>query len=180
MAIKKLGIGTVTQGEMQAQTAFSLITAILHIPNPMPPIQMLLIMGCYIHTNRNQMIEQAKREGCSHLLFVDTDVIFGPDAINKVIAADKDVVGGRYNKRTFPIVSTVPQDIKELAQVPFVPTGFLLINMEVFEKIPSPWFGFDEETDSDDHYFCKKAIDAGYAIWCDPTIQIGHLGQAIF
>lgn len=178
MVIKKLGIGCVTAGEMQAQTAFSLITAILHI-NPLPKIQMLLILGCYIHVNRNKMIEQAKREGCSHLLFVDTDVLFGPDAINKLIQSDKEIIGGRYNKRTFPIVSTVP-DINELSTVPFVPTGFLLINMVVFDKVKGPWFGFDEETDSDDHFFCKKAIDAGYEVWCDPTIQIGHLGTAVF
>src|SRR5438552_5615559 len=105
---------------MRAQTAFSLITAILHI-SPMPPVQMLLILGCYIHINRNKMVEQARREGCSHLLFVDTDVIFGPDAINKLIAADKDIVGGRYNKRGFPITSTVPGDFTELTSVPFVP-----------------------------------------------------------
>lgn len=182
MEIKKLGIGTVTEatnGEMKAQTAFSLITAILST-DPLPPLQMLLILGCYIHENRNRMVEQAKREGCSQLLFVDTDVLFGPDALTKVLKADKDIVGGRYNKKAFPIVSTVPGDFKELTSVPFVPTGFLLINMEVFETIKAPWFGFDENADSDDQYFCNKAIAAGYQVWCDPTIQIGHLGQAIF
>jgi len=179
MTVSKLGIGTVTQGEMQAQTAFSLITAILHI-KPMPAIQMLLVTGCYIHTNRNKMVEQAKREGCSHLLFIDTDVIFGPDGIMKLLMADKDIAGGRYNKRSFPIEFIVPGEMTELTSVPFIPTGFLLINMEVFDKISSPWFGFDENTDSDDHYFCKKAIAAGYEIWCEPSIRIGHLGTAIF
>lgn len=178
--IGKLGIGTVTRGGMEAETAFSLITAILSLPNPLPQIQMLLIKGCYVHTNRNQMVLQAQREGCSKLLFVDTDVIFGTNAINKLIQSEKDIVGGRYNKHAFPIISTVPGDFKELTSVPFVPTGFMLINMEVFDKIGAPWFGFDEETDSDDHFFCKKAIAAGYDVWCDPTIQIGHMGPAIF
>ena len=29
-------------------------------------------------------------------------------------------------------------------------------------------------------YFCLKAKDAGYEIWCDPTMDIGHIGEYIY
>lgn len=174
--ITKLGVAIVTAGEMKARTACALISA---LPNIGVPFQMFLAEGCYIHYNRENAVKMAFEAGCSHILFVDTDMFFDYDAIKRLIDHNLDIVGGRYNKRVVPLVSTVP-DITELSKVPFVPTGFLLINMEVFTKIGAPYFSFEDGAESEDVYFCNKAIASGYDIWCDPTIQIGHLGTATF
>lgn len=177
--VTKLGVGLVTQGEIQAKTACCLITA---IPNTQVPVQMLLSESCYIHYNREEVVDMAIRFECSHLLFVDSDMFFPQDAIKKLIDADKDIVGGRYNKRVVPLQSTVKEDIKELSEVAFVPTGFLMINMEVFKKLQKPFFFFEkgDRNSSEDLWFCERAKEAGFKIWCDPTIQIGHLGIAMF
>ena len=174
--ITQLGIGLVTSGEIQAKTACSIISA---LPNGFP-IQMLLGESCYIHMNRESVVDLAFKTGCSHLLFVDSDMLFGNDAITKLIAHDVPIVAGRYNKRYPPHASTVPGDLKELTEVPFVPTGFLLIDMEVFKKIGKPYFSFNDGAESEDVYFCNKAIKNGYKVYVDPTIQIGHIGTAIF
>ena len=173
--ITKLGIGIVTQGMMEAQTACALISA---LPNINVPFQMLLSMGCYIHYNRESIINMAFEMECSHVLFIDTDVMFQYDAITRLMSHNLSIVGGRYNKKVFPAVSTVP-GITELSSVPFVPTGFLLIDMEVFKKIGKPYFSLDG-AESEDVYFCNKAISNGYEVYCDPTIEIGHLGTAMF
>lgn len=175
--VKKLAIGTPTQGSVEARMAFSLVTA---VRNTNLPVQLFLGIGCYIHQNRDVIVRQALEEGCSHLLFVDSDVMFPHDAINKLIAHDVDIVGARYNKRILPIESTVKGEFKELTEVPFVPTGFLLINMEVFKKIGKPYFSFEDGAESEDVYFCDKAIKNGFKVYCDPTIEIGHLGTAVF
>lgn len=175
--ITKLGVGIVTKGEMEARTACCLIVA-LNQANV--PSEMLLGEGCYIHLNREYVTELAKKVGCSHLLFVDTDVMFDGDAIKKLIDADKDIVGGRYNKRMMPIESTVKENITELSEVAFLPTGFMLINMEVFNKMPAPYFSFESGAESEDKYFCDKAIANGIKVWCDPTINIGHIGKVVF
>jgi len=173
--ITKLGVGLVTSGQMEAQMVGSLISALISTP---VSFQILLSMGCYIHYNRENVVKMAFETDCSHLLFVDSDVVFGPDSIKQLIAHDKEIIGGRYNKKVMPLVSTVP-NITELSEVPFVPTGFLLIDMEVFKKIGAPYFSLDS-AESEDVYFCDKAIKNGYKVWCDPTIQIGHLGTALF
>jgi GT2 family glycosyltransferase len=174
--ITKLGVGIVTQEDIKAHTACSLIVALQHAG---VPFQMLLAMGCYIHVNRQMIVDQAIQEGCSHLLFVDTDVVFGADAIKRLIDNNVDIVGGRYNKRIFPIESTVKDDISELSEVKFVPTGFLLINVDVLKKMDGKCFSHDG-AESEDMYFCQKAIELGYKVYCDPTIQIGHIGTTIY
>ncbi len=174
----KLGIGIATQGEIQAITACSLITAIQSLKQGIQT-QMLLAIGCYIHMNRNIIVQQAIDQDCTHLLFIDSDVTFDQFAIQKLIDHNLDIVGGRYNKRILPLTSTVP-DITTLSEVPFVPTGFLLINMEVIKKMKKPYFFFDKKNESEDLYFCNKAIALGYKVYCDPEISIGHLGIAMY
>lgn len=180
MKITKLGIAMVTAGMMEARTGFSLATAMLSVPVQM---QMFLGIGCYIHNNRDTCVRQAKEAGCSHLLFVDSDVMFGPESIVKLmkhIEGGLDIVAGRYNKKIYPAQSTVKEDIKVLSEVEFVPTGFLLVNMEVYNKIGKPYFSFENGAESEDYYFCMKAKKNGFKVYCDPTIEIAHLGTAIF
>lgn len=178
--VTKLGIAMVTAGMMEARTGFCLATAMLNTPVQM---QMFLGIGCYIHNNRDTCVRQAMENNCTHLLFVDSDVMFKEDSINTLIKHAEngiDVVAGRYNKKILPVQSTVKEDIKELSEVEFVPTGFLLVNMEVYKKIGKPCFSFSKDAESEDYYFCMRAKEMGYKIYCDPTIEIAHLGTAIF
>lgn len=167
-----------TGGLCEARTAFSLATAMMSVPAPM---QLFLGIGCYIHHNRDVIVRQALENECSHLLQLDGDVMFNHDAIAKLMERNVDIVGARYNKKILPVESTVKQELNgQMAEVPFVPTGFILINCDVFKKIGKPWFSFMDDAESEDVYFCDKAKKHGFKIYCDPTIQIGHLGTAVF
>jgi GT2 family glycosyltransferase len=64
----------------------------------------------------------------------------------------------------------------------FVGTGVCLINMDVFKKLKAPYFAFTVDkngqvANGEDGTFCDKARKAGYRVWCDPTISVGHLGE---
>ena len=63
--------------------------------------------------------------------------------------------------------------------------GWVLIKHGVFEnpEMKYPWFApqmqvFDsgevQDMCGEDVSFCLEAIKAGYEIWCDPTIRVGH------
>ena len=69
--------------------------------------------------------------------------------------------------------------------------GWLLIQKGVFEdfdengkkKIEYPWFapkmqvfesGNVQDMCGEDVSFCLDAKEAGYEIWCDPRIRVGH------
>lgn len=49
--------------------------------------------------NRNYLAAQAVKRDCTHVLFVDDDMIYEPDTLDKLLAADKDVVGANYSVR---------------------------------------------------------------------------------
>ena len=76
----------------------------------------------------------------------------------------------------------------DLPQEPFkcfaLGTGCMLIKMSVFDKIEKPYFYYgdagQEGLMSEDVYFCDKAHQAGYDVWCDPTIEVGHVGKYIY
>jgi len=66
-------------------------------------------------------------------------------------------------------------------EFPWVGMGFMLIKYGVFEKIPYPWF-YDDcirigniiGNRGDDISFCKKAHEAGFKIYIDPALRVGH------
>lgn len=77
-----------------------------------------------------------------------------------------------------------------------VATGFMMIQRQVFEtlaKVHPEWYHKDVNSDNmlysffdflvtpegyigEDFLFCKRAIEAGYTCWIDPTIKLGHMG----
>ena len=63
--------------------------------------------------------------------------------------------------------------------------GWLLIKNGVFENegMPYPWFapkmqvfesGEVQDMCGEDVSFCLDAKEAGFEIWCDPKIRVGH------
>ncbi len=147
-------------------------------------------MGCEIASSRNRAVAAAKEAGASHLLFVDYDMCFPPDAVSKLLASDKDVIGADYNMRKDPPKSTaIPVDPDVIKDAPFecqaLGTGLMLIKMSVFDKYPSPWFlfGYDDKGElrfGEDTYFCQRAKQAGCTVFADPTLGTKHIGEQLF
>ena len=189
----KLGIGMATTGQIKSQTVFSLIQTIKHLP---VDFEFILKEGSILHYGREQIVKMAIEHKCTHLLFVDSDMSFGGDAVNRLIARNKDIVGVHYNRKGSPPTTTVNMEadkkarLKEIAPDGFttcdtVATGFVLINLDVFKKIDHPWFFFESDkegelTRGEDYWFCDKARKAGYDIWVDLTIPVKHIGDYLY
>lgn len=160
------------------------------------PVHIIIREGVYVQENRYEIVKGAQKEGCSHLLLLDADMSFAASAIDALIALDKDIVGASYNLRYLPLTTTVKfadetgtiiaKDAKDIPTVPFpcwsVGFGFTLINMQVFEKIPQPWFYIEHAADGslqtgDDVWFCRAANQSGYEVWADPTLGVKHIGD---
>lgn len=154
--------------------------------------------------NRNYCVVQAKKNNSDYLLFVDDDMTFPDDTLDRLISHKKEIIGVASNSRILPLSTTVglmdeegnymhPDKNptwkmklpEELFKAYFVGTGVMLIDMKVFEKLSKPYFTFTSNEDGkvikgEDGYFCEEAKKAGYEIWCDPTISIGHIGDFIY
>ena len=137
--------------------------------------------GCYIEDNRNGCVNFFLNSGIplTHLLWIDTDMQFPEDALLRLLAHDKDIVGANYRTRTPPyscagIYENGDTEIMRpgLRLMKQIPTGFLLVKFEVYQKLPFPWFkpGLSHEA-RDDVYFCRLAQAHGYKIWCDNDLS---------
>lgn len=76
----------------------------------------------------------------THLMFIDSDIRFDIDAIEKLIDADKDITGGLYPVKGYPIRYVVngveePELDGDLEEVRHVGTGFMMIKRNVIEKM---------------------------------------------
>tara|TARA_B100001287_G_scaffold257879_1_gene243814 strand:+ start:147 stop:920 length:774 start_codon:yes stop_codon:yes gene_type:complete len=89
--------------------------------------------------------------------------------------------GGVMNHETIESISKR----KKPFTVDYTGFGWLLIKHGVFEHegLPYPWFapkmqvfesGEVQDMCGEDVSFCLDAIEAGFKIWCDPRIRVGH------
>lgn len=145
--------------------------------------------------NRNYIAAQSLKNLCTHLLLTDDDMVYEKDVLTRLLKHDKDVIGGTYNtkyesqEKVIEFLDEIPEGRREHemeGKSPFkckaLGGGMLLIKTEIFRKIPQPWFGYKWFDNgmvqmSNDWFFCEKAIEAGYDIWCDPTLEIKHLAE---
>lgn len=173
---------------MKAKTAHATGALMLHSADKI--IDFLLIQSCDIASSRTWLAKQALEKDATHLLFIDSDMLFPSDALDQLLAREKDIIGVEYNKRKFPLqtVTAYMPDVEKSETDPFkvgiAGTGFMLINMEVFKNpnLDKNWFSFARNADGEnvmgeDGWFCNTARQVGYDVWVDPAIRILHLGE---
>lgn len=184
----KVIIGLPCTEMMKAKTAHAIGCLALHSSDKV--IDFLMIQSCDIASSRTWLVKQAIEKGATHLLFVDSDMLFPSDALDQLLARDKDIIGVNYNKRQFPLqkVTAYFSDTEESETEPFMVgiagTGLMLINLDVFKNplLDRNWFSFGrnangENVIGEDGWFCNTARAAGYDVWVDPVVKVLHLGE---
>lgn len=148
------------------------------------------IHGMTIDRGYTEAVLHAVRDGATHLMCIEDDTFPPLDAIARLLAHDKDIVGGWYPKRQdgprvgVPIIlnngkrQTLdnPDAYSGLVELYTMPMGCTLIKMEVFTRIEMPWFVTTGQL-SQDSFFSQKAREAGYTLWCDPSIRCDHVDR---
>jgi hypothetical protein len=178
----------VPSGDMvHADFAMQLATLCL---NPGARVFLVNAKSSLVMLGRNHCVAAAQIAGASHVLFLDSDLIFPPDTLARLLAHGKDIIGGLYVQRVPPFHplgvtlegGAVPG--AGLQRMKIMPAGCLLIRLPVFDRLTKPWFNTRAEGEKllgEDYDFCERAGKAGFEIWCDGTLsrEIGHIGQQI-
>lgn len=151
---------------------------------------------------RNNVIHKTLKHlpGATHVFFIDKDVLPPKDAIERLLAHDKDVVVGVtpiYKGQ--PVWSVMKYDANEEFDNVFNPIPYgelpdklfraqhfggttLLVKRHVLEEMEWPWFKdvFSELglVLGQDLFFTGKAKRLGFELWCDPTVQCEHMRQS--
>ena len=147
---------------------------------------------------RNALVLQAIDNGCSHLIMMDTDQIYPVNTLQKLLAHGVDVVAAKVHRRWPPFdpimyrgelfkYKHIPQEEwknKEgLFEIDATGTGCILYDMEVFKNVEYPWYEILTKSDGsvvgEDICFCSKLRNAGYKIFMDTSVKVGHLSTMV-
>lgn len=155
-----------------------------------------------IYDARNGLAMKAINEGYDWVLWLDSDMVFGPTLLKDLLATGKDLVCGLYFSRRPPYKPAIFSKCyfeqngllrkpisenyydypkKELFEVQAFGFAGVLTKVETLDVInsamglpfcPIPGFG-------EDLSFCIRARQIDYKLWCDSRISIGHIGKVI-
>lgn len=170
---------------------------------PVGLLQFTFAQGSLVYDARNQLANMAIDGGFDRVLWLDSDMEFPPELLEKLskhLDDGKEIVSGLYFSRKHPIRAVAyekvgmdgngmpcaesihewPKDgpfrIEACGFGAVLHTVDLLKRIRDKFKLPfSPILGFGEDLS-----FCLRAKDLGAKIWCDPTIRLGHIGQTTF
>jgi len=194
----KICLAIVTNRQVKSQTVLSLANMLTQTNHEVYTV--IATEGYTIAENRSYCLNRALREKCTHLLFIDDDMTFPPDTIEKLLSVEKPIVGVNSYSRKLPLTTTIgrlhpngsyisPEDATPMPESPFecysIGFGIALIDLEVIKRMKPPYFsfkahpsGFTEE--GEDGYFCRKARELEIEVWADPRIEVGHIGEFIY
>jgi hypothetical protein len=160
-------------------------------------VSVVNVRSSILPKNRLDIVKAAKAAKATHLLFLDTDHTFPPELLHKWIPHGKMILAANCVTKSIPASPTArakcddpaglpvytDPDSKGLERVWRVGTGVMLLNMQIFDKIPldawgMPFLPHANTYQGEDWTFCDAADKAGFPIWIDHDMskRIGHLG----
>jgi len=161
--------------------------------------EMRTVTGAPTPVARNKLVKMAQESRASHIFFIDSDNVLPAGTLDQLLSYDLDIVGAWYVRKLRPFTPVVLEEVdtkgdkrpyhpiwpeRKLQKVDGLGCGAMLIKMEVFNKVERPYFDYRFTDDpifytSEDIYFCQKAIEAGYDVWCDGTLMLGHITHGV-
>lgn len=146
-----------------------------------------IVSGLDTASARNELVRRALCSDFSHLLMVDADQAWEPDAPLRLLAWGEDVVAGVAMSRhggCYLIGEPVPVPGRPpLLACSAVSAGFLLLSRDcllqmVLRHYGRPFAWEDGPLGGEDLVFCQRWIAMGGAVYADPEPRMYHYGEA--
>lgn len=155
--------------------------------------------GTLIADQRQSLVIEALNANADYILFLDTDMRFPKDLVDRLHAHGKEIVAANYSTRRVPakpvafandrcddLVYTT-KDSTGLEEVAAVGMGAMLESTEVYKKLGLPFFtiGYSQAAGDffgEDVFHCRKARDAGFKVFIDHDVskEVRHIGSFEF
>lgn len=168
-------------------------------------IKTTTLMGVDVHlffdsstiliNQRENLISQAIAVKSEWVLWLDSDMMFPPTTLLRLLAHNKDIVSCNYMKRSFPFKSVaftdtndweswVPiQSEDELVTVDAIGMGCVLMRTSIFQKLNKPYFEYTYQPETkdwggEDFTLFKKLNKVGHEVKVDMNLSndIYHIG----
>lgn len=151
-----------------------------------------IIGGTLVYIARNRLACKAVNENFTHVLWLDSDMVFSEQILEDLMFCGKDMVCGAFVSRRPPYTPCIYSKLAPQGKVEKV-TGFgleafrvegcgfacVLTSIEVLKDVqyqygtcfqPTPDYG-------EDLAFCDRVRSVGREIWCEPTARCGHIAH---
>jgi len=147
--------------------------------------------GTLVYLARERIAHRAINEEYSHVLWLDSDMIFTPSILDDLMFSGKGFVTGIYHARRKGYASCIfksieinkierfdeyPNETFEIAGCGF---GCVLVETEILKAVClnkgtcfTPLKNLGE-----DIAFCQRAREMGYKLYCEPSVVCGHIGH---
>jgi SAM-dependent methyltransferase len=163
---------------------------------PNTNFEIVTVYGKETDEGRIEFVKQARARNLQYGWFVDDDTVPPPEAGKHLLSVLKRygppngkvmAVAGVYTNRASPPEPLVFKEqgagpdydwkVGEVSKRWGAGTGCMMINLEVFDYLPEPWFKNVNEAEhrwSDDLYFCDLLAQAGYELMIHGLILCHH------
>ncbi len=166
------------------------------------------VIGCsIIEMARTKVLNHFLDSDCNRLFMIDADLVWRPEDFIRLLALSTkmDVVGGTYPAKSEPTVFMLQWDEGELVANDYgcVPIrgmglGFTVVARKVIEGLvkgaPKVRFPTEkelmphffrcgvvkEEFQGEDMAFFEDVRRAGFTVWLDPALTLGHVGTKVY
>ena len=200
-------IGLPTPQEADVEFAFGNLPSIMaHAKKCGYKISLSYKTGVRTDSNRNAILNDfLEINDLTHVLWLDVDEVYPFDIIQKLVEADKDIIGTVYHKRSRPYDPVVyiksgnkdlPYTSVDLSGSPAKPLevdgigfGGMLIKREVFDTLgEDKWATYGKNfhiptatthKESHDLIFCQRCQKHGYKIWVHNGVQAYHISKRL-
>ena len=168
-------------------------------------IKTTTMMGIEVHlffdastiliNQRENLINRAIEVKSEWVLWLDSDMMFPPTTLLRLLAHNQDIVACNYMKRSYPFKSVAFMDTNdweswvplqsedELLTVEAIGMGCVLMRTSVFEKLNRPYFEYTyqpktKDWGGEDFTLFKKLNKLGYQVKVDMNLsnEIYHIG----
>ena len=187
----KLLIGVPTLDFVHVEFLRSLTALLKRLRDDGVACDLEIVSGTLVYMARETIANKAINEEYSHVLWLDSDMVFAPDILDDLLFSSKSFVTGVYHARRKGYHSCIFESIEvgkvercerypaEAFEIAGCGFGCVLVSTDVLRSVK---FGcgtcFTPMKDyGEDLAFCKRARDMGHSIWCEPSVVCGHIGH---
>ena len=145
--------------------------------------------GTLVYLARDKLARKAVNEGYTHVLWLDSDMVFTPGICEDLMFCGGSVVSGIAVSRRQPFGSCLFSSLDPVERITEFPReafevaacGFacVLTDVPVLKSVFQAYGTAFTPTDKfgEDVAFCDRARSLGYKIVAEPSVRLGHIGH---
>lgn len=189
----RLAVCVPARDQMHTATSFCLYNLAQSLADAKIENKLFVSTGTLIVNQRHELVKAAQEWSATHVLFIDSDMEFTPDCVTTLLDRKLQVVAAAYSKRVEPFIATAWHEIgnwnshvtefdDQVIECQAVATGFMLIDITVFDRLPLPWFKlgwYNNQYVGEDIEFCRMLMQHNIPLHLDLSVskQLGHIGS---